>query len=247
MIPRVDFAALVKPVRFGQSAADQAQQLQAEPEAPAVKGPAGFLSRTNRRRMACIKEAREALDLIPADGETLHAVMTGTYDLMHLLIVLLERLGSPCLTMRIATLSLSARNVTEMATLLDAGKVGRLDLLCSDFFRRHDAAIFAVLLLELGTRAQRVAAARSHAKVVTIALADGRRFTLEGSANLRTNKNQEQFALTQDAQLHAWYDSWIDGMVSTYEVHASDESGPGPGPESGPDSATGGNDPGEAG
>ena len=174
--------------------------------------------------MACLKEAREALDLIPADGETLHAVMTGTYDLMHLLIVLLDRLGSPCRQMRIATLSLSARNVTEMATLLDAGKVQRLDLLASDFFRKHDAAIFAELLLELGKRGQRVAAARSHCKIVTLALEDGRCYTLEGSANLRTNKNQEQFALTQDVLLHRWYAQWIEDMVTKHEVRQSDDA-----------------------
>jgi len=216
VIERVNFSALVKPLRFG-------TQANPEAEAPAGTASAGFLSRTNRRRMACLKEARDALDLIPADGETLHAVMTGTYDLMHLLIVLLDRLGSPCQTMRIATLSLSARNVTEMATLLDAGKVKTLDLLCSDFFRKHDAAIFAELLLELGKRGQRVAAARSHCKIVTIALEDGRRFTLEGSANLRTNKNQEQFALTQDVMLHRWYAQWIEDMVIKHEVRQSDD------------------------
>jgi hypothetical protein len=215
-VSRIDFAALARPLRFGQPAAQPE-----EAQAPAPR--AGFLSRTNRRRMACLKEAREALDLLPAAGETLHAVMTGTYDLMHLLIVLLDRLASPCTQLRIATLSLSARNVQEMAALLDAGKVRRLDLLTSDFFRRHDKAIFEELVQELARRGQRVAAARSHCKIVTAALADGRCYTLEGSANLRTNKNQEQFALTQDAALHAWYDAWVEGMVTKHEVHPSDD------------------------
>lgn len=172
--------------------------------------------------MAKLKEARQVLDVIPAEGETLHGIMTGTYDLMHMIIVLLDRLGSACTSMRIATLSLSARNVTEMAALLDAGKVMKLDLLTSDFFRRHDRTIFEELVKEFRQRGQRVAAARSHAKVVTIALENGRRFVLEGSANLRTNKNQEQFALTQDAELHGWFDAWINDMVTNHEVHERD-------------------------
>jgi hypothetical protein len=209
---RIDFSALLKPVRFD-AAAGQPDQAGGTAQARA-----GFLTRTNRRRMACLKEARDALPLLPDDGETLHGIMTGTYDLMHLLIVLLDRLDSTCTQLRIATLSLSARNVAEMAALLDAGTVRRLDLLCSDFFRKHDKGIFAEMLQELTSRGQRVAAARSHCKIVTLALADGRRFTLEGSANLRTNKNQEQFALTQDAALHDWYAAWIDLTVKTHEV-----------------------------
>jgi hypothetical protein len=47
-----------------------------------------------------------------------------------------------------ATLSLSRRNVQEMVALHDAGKVQRLDLLTSDFFRRHDDDIFAELVSE---------------------------------------------------------------------------------------------------
>jgi hypothetical protein len=148
--------------------------------------------------------------------------MTGTYDLMHLLVALLDALGSPCRAMRVATLSLSPRNVREMAVLLDRGAVGRLDVLVSHFFHRHDKDLFAELLSEFTARGQRVAVARSHCKVVTMLLTDGRRYALEGSANLRTNHNLEQFALSRDAALHDWYAAWLDGMVSKHEVHASD-------------------------
>jgi hypothetical protein len=172
--------------------------------------------------MARLREARDALPLIPAEGETLHGLMTGSYDLMHLLIVLLDKLGSRCNHMRIATLSLSSRNVTEMAALLDARKIGRLDILVSDFFRRHDKVIFTELLTEFAKRGQRVASARSHCKIVTLALKDGRRFTLEGSANLRTNSNIEQFCLTQSVELHDWYAVWLSEMVTANEVFPSD-------------------------
>ena len=171
--------------------------------------------------MACLREAADALGHLPAEGETLHGLMTGTYDLMHLLVVLLGALGSPCLVMRVATLSLSARNVAEMAALLDAGAVRRLDLLVSDFARKHDKEIFASLLAEFSSRGQRVASARSHCKVVTLALEDGRRYALEGSANLRTNHNVEQFALSRGPQPHGWYDAWLGAMVSKHEVNES--------------------------
>jgi hypothetical protein len=218
-----DFAAIPRVPPFASMLGETGQpQALARPDADARQGGRAFLGRTNRRRFACLKAAEEALDVLPAEGESLHAVMSGFYDLQHLLIVILDRLSSHCAMMRVATLSLSRCNVQEMVTLLDAGKVGRLDLLTSDFFRKHDDDIFAELVQEFQSRGQRVAAARSHCKVVTLALDDGRRYVLEGSPNLRTNRNMEQFCLTCDPELHGFYDAWLDDMVTTHEVRQDD-------------------------
>jgi hypothetical protein len=190
---------------------------QANGEAP--HGRRAFVARIHRRRFACLRAAAEILDVLPEEGESLHAIMTGLYDLMHLLIVLLDRLRSPCTTMRIGTLSLSARNVQELVALYDQGKVRSLDLLASNFFQKHEPDIFAELVQEFQQRGQRVAVARSHCKIVTLQLEDGRRFVLEGSANLRTNHNLEQFALARDAELFGFYDAWLAAMVAKYEIH----------------------------
>ena len=186
------------------------------------KARRAFIARAHRRRVASLREAADALDQLPEEGETLHAIMTGLYDLMHLLVVLLDRFGSRCEVLRVATLSLSARNVQEMVSLIDAGKVRRLDLLTSDFFQKHEREIFAELVKEFGERGQRVAAARSHCKVVTMALRDGRRYVLEGSANLRTNRNLEQFALTRGPELHRFYDTWLARLVNAHEIRPTD-------------------------
>jgi hypothetical protein len=212
-----NFAA-AGPIPFGAMVRDHGRPPAREPQ----QGRRAFLARTHRRRFACLRAAAEALDHLPAEGESLHALMTGLYDLQHLIIALLDRFDSPCRTMRVATLSLSARNVAEMVALLDSGKVGRLDLLTSDFFRKHETEIMAELLTEFAARGQRVAAARCHAKVVTMALEDGRCYVLEGSANLRTNHNLEQFALARDPDLFAFYDAWLDGMVKTHEIGRKD-------------------------
>jgi hypothetical protein len=150
--------------------------------------------------------------------------MSGLYDLMHLLIALLDGFGSPCRTMRIATLSLSRRNVQEMVALFDSGKVCQLDILTSDFFRKHDDDIFAELVQEFHRRGQRVATARSNCKIVAVALADGRRYALEGSPNLRTNRNLEQFCLSRDAELFGFYDTWLASMVERHEVQQNDRA-----------------------
>lgn len=50
---------------------------------------AGKLCRGMSKRTAMLHEAAAVLDLLPAPGETLHALITGRYDLMHLLVALL--------------------------------------------------------------------------------------------------------------------------------------------------------------
>ena len=133
--------------------------------------------------------------------------MTGRYDLTVLLTLILERAPTSCDHLRIATLSLKEHNLYEPYRLLDAGKVGRLTLLVSEFFREHHAAVCATLIGELAARSpvHRFAAARSHAKVICMDFRAGGKMILEGSANLRTNSNWEQFALLNHASLHDWH------------------------------------------
>jgi hypothetical protein len=100
-----------------------------------------------------------------------------------------------------------------MLRLLDTGRVGRLSLICSKFFAEHDKDLYEETLQEFRKRGQRAAAPRSHAKVVTMHFADGQKLILEGSANLRTNSNREQFCLIHDAELHDWHAAWVDEWI----------------------------------
>jgi hypothetical protein len=186
--------------------------------------PAPIVGRAAARRTAMLGQAAEALAVLPAEGETLHALMTGRYDLMHLITALVTGLGD-VEALRIATLSYNGRNLSEMVALIDSGAVKSLTLLCSCFFRDHNKELWEETLADFRERGQRAAAARSHAKVVTLATADGWRFSLEGSANLRTNSNREQFALTHDDAIHDWHAGWIDALVSAHE-QADESDGP---------------------
>jgi hypothetical protein len=195
------FAASQAP-RFGTRAAEAAKP---------------HVGKTMARRFAMLRRAEEAVAVLPGPGESVHCLMTGYYDLMHVIVRLNERLG-PFPSLRIATLSYNARNLSEMLALLDGGRVGRLTLLCSSFFRDHNKGLWRQTLDGFRARGQRAAAARSHCKVVCIELGDGGRLVLEGSANLRTNRNREQLAIVRDDSLHGWHSAWIDEVVKAHEA-----------------------------
>ncbi len=180
--------------------------------------PDQIITKADRRRTASLRQAAQVIKHLPAPGEALHALMTGRYDLLHLVLAILQDRPAKCEQCRIATLSFHQRNVHELMKTLDAGTIGSLTLLCSTFFRENTPAVYDEAFAELvEARKQRLAFARNHAKVVCLAFADGVRYSLEGSANLRTNSNQEQFCLIHDAKLHDWHAQWIDAMVKKNE------------------------------
>ncbi len=181
--------------------------------------PAPLKGRVLRRRMVMFREARELLPYLPtAEGEATHAVMSGRYDLMVLLAAILQKNVQQCPHLRIATLSFNSRNTSEMAALLRSGTVGSLTLLCSAFFRANNKEEFAeAVRVKADFPTWRLAAARSHCKVVCFHLADGRKLVIEGSPNLRTNSNWEQLVIIQDGELHDWHSRWIDDLADRHE------------------------------
>jgi hypothetical protein len=168
-----------------------------------------------------LRESADILAHLPEPGESLHALMTGLYDFMTLVGHVITNHPAPCAYVRIATLAFNRRNTHEITQLLDGGAVQRVSLLCSDFFAKHNKAEFAEAVREFQARGQAISAPRSHAKVTCLLFADGAKLVFEGSANLRTNGNIEQFALFNDPQLHDWHALWIDGKHHEWEVNQS--------------------------
>src|SRR5262245_23010795 len=105
------------------------------------KAPGGLVCQGMTRRAAMLDEAREVLGVLPGPGEALHAVITGRYDLMHLLVCLLEQLG-PARHVRIATLRYNGRNLQEVFAILDPHGAPALTLPCSAFFRDHNKGLW---------------------------------------------------------------------------------------------------------
>jgi hypothetical protein len=193
------------------------------PTPPAVaEGPAAHRGRVRSfkariRRTAQLRSAAEVLPHLPDPGESVHTLLTGTFDFMLVLTCVIQQRPAPCDHLRVTTLAFSRRNVEEMAKLLDAHLVRRLTLLCSDFHAKSNRSLYDGAVEELATaRGQAVASSRCHAKVACLAFEDGLRLVFEGSANLRTNKNVEQVTAINDAGLHDWHAGWIDAKACAY-------------------------------
>ena len=200
--PRTDFAAIPRPA-FGRAA-------QHMPGMPSPK-----TTRATARYQHAARTAAALLPDLPKPGESVHCLMSGYFDLCQVVASVVGRL--PALRhLRIATLCYNKRNAAELLGLLDTRRDLRLTLLVSVFHREHNKALHEWFADELKAFPRaRLAAARSHCKVVCFDIAANDGLVFEGSANLRTNKNREQLTAIRDRALHDWHAAWIDELVRT--------------------------------
>lgn len=190
---------------------------------PPIVGPC---TKAAVRRIRNAKTAAELLPEIPAPGESHHVIMLGFYDLCQVIGATLDRLPT-CSHLRIATLCFSKKNAAEILGWLErrAATPFRFTMLVSAFYEDHNKELFegfrndlaAFPLASLGT-------ARSHCKLTLFDLAADS-LVMEGSANLRTNRNREQLTATRSQDLHDFHAGWIDELVSRSNAKRTEAKG----------------------
>ena len=148
---------------------------------------------------------------LPQSGESLHIISRGMWPAWDIVPTAL-RLAAPATitSLYIATLSMSRENVDQLVSLMDAKIIGRVCLIVSCYFRSTEADIVERIAREFEARGQRFAVRRCHAKLIAMEFSDGRCITSESSANLRSSRNIEHFAITHDRGLLDFHRGWMD-------------------------------------
>jgi hypothetical protein len=166
-------------------------------------------------RLEQVANAAATLERLPAPDETFHIICRGNWPAWALVPAFL-RLGEPARIdhLHLATLGFSRSNADELLGLFDQGLIGSISMVISCYFRTHEHDIVDWLALELANRGQRFASVRNHAKVITAQMSDGNNLIVESSANLRSCRNVEQFAITNHEQLLRFHQEWIDTVIA---------------------------------
>lgn len=89
-----------------------------------------------------------------------------------------------------------------------------IDLVCSVYFQAHNREHYDDLDREFNARGFRLAAKLNHAKVMALELSDGRRFTIEGSGNLRSCGSVDNVLITADAGLFEFYKGNVERLIN---------------------------------
>lgn len=161
--------------------------------------------------------AVEHIGRIPDHFEAFHLVTSGRYALWNMVPAIAE-LAAPTkiADLHLATLGFSKANITDLVTMLDAGEIAKVTLLCSHYFKGTSGDIWTYAQEELLKRrtVARYLSIRTHAKIMALKLADGRTVTIEASANLRSCKNIEQISIFGHPGLYEFHAGWIDGLFN---------------------------------
>ena len=161
-------------------------------------------SRRGIKRMVRPENAAELAKYLPEPGECTHAVVRGDFVMGNIIpLILGDRVAA---LVGIATLGMSRENAAMLSELVTEGKVQRLFLLVSHYFSQVDKT--GTYREVKGLLGDAVVVARTHAKVILISAAPDF-FVVEGSANLRSSDNIEQFAVWNDEELLNWHLEWM--------------------------------------
>ncbi len=181
---------------------------------PHLKSDCRYTSRHVRRDFRDARQAEsavEAMGKVPAPDEAIHLAVSGRFALWHMVPATMKISGSKLASLRIATLGFSKKNVSGLCDLIDAGEVDHVRLLASHYFKGTSNEIYTFAETELAKREGRAdfLSVRTHAKLLLMELDDGRKITVESSANLRSCKNIEQMTIVGDPGLYDFHAGWM--------------------------------------
>lgn len=166
----------------------------------------------------------EALGPLPTPGDRVHAIVSGNFIFGDLIEAWIMRHNWEVPDLWVTTLGMSANNVDSLANLLHGDYVTRLHLAVSDYFYFHErgpGGLVGYLYDELdawgGDRFQ-LFVIGSHTKIALIATADGARYVIYGSANLRSAGQIEQITIEHDPDLYAFHLAWLQALEAQYST-----------------------------
>lgn len=166
--------------------------------------------RPSRRRCANLLDAgqleaaKKLLCPLPVPNETVHCLLAGNFTLAQAVPVMLDETGPTALL--VSTLGINDATVDLLCEEMKRGRITALDVLLSHYFQQADAATCLRVAARLKAHRARAGVARVHCKLILSAPSNrADRYTLEGSANLRSSQNIEQLAVSNSAELHRFY------------------------------------------
>jgi hypothetical protein len=161
-------------------------------------------------RRNCVRD----IEKLPEAGESFHIIARGNFPLWSIVPATLTLAAPATITrLSIATLGFSAGNVTDLLSLFDAGRIAVVDIVASVYFERQNPSEYRMMADGLSQHGQRIAALRSHAKIIVMELSDGQALAVESSANLRSCRNLEQITIVHDQELCRFHAGWITSVI----------------------------------
>lgn len=149
-----------------------------------------------------------------------HCIVSGDFIFGDFIEAYMMQYNICATTMTVATLSLNQNNVDSLYWLMKQNRVQRLNLVVSSYFygnERHALIPYIYQRLDMGDRFQ-LAVAGIHTKTVHFATLGGKHIVIQGSANLRSSGNIEQFTIEENKELFDFYEDAYNAIIDKYKT-----------------------------
>lgn len=152
-------------------------------------------------------------------GEQIHCIVGGNFVFGDLFEALLSVKNVIAKSMHVSTLSLSQNNIDSFRTLLENGWTEHLTVAVSNYFYSHERdGLIPYMLreLDIGDRFD-LMVFRNHTKLTLMEIGNIR-LVMTGSANLRSSRSVEQFAIQESPELYEFYRDWFDERLKDHGI-----------------------------
>ena len=150
-----------------------------------------------------------------------YSIVSGNFIFGDLLEAMIVNQGIPVNDLYICTLSLSENNVDSMVNIMLSGQCKHLHLIVSSYFYSHERNNLIKYIydeLENQEWGFTMSVAGTHMKLALIQT-DDLNITMQGSANLRSSRNIEQFSIIENQELFDFNKDYIDVIEESYQIN----------------------------
>lgn len=158
---------------------------------------------------------------IPDDGESVYALVSGSFIFGDILGPIAKKIGGGC-ELEICTLSIGQENIDMIDQMYEMGLIKSARFIFSDYFFAHEqgpGGLFRYLMeiLDKWPGKNNVSVESVHTKIVMMRN-PCHNLVMSGSANLRSSANVEQFELRNSKGLYDWNKSWMNAIHDKFSV-----------------------------
>lgn len=162
-----------------------------------------------------------ALEMDVKKDMNIYSIVSGNFIFGDLIEALIINKGLNVNVLYISTLSLSENNVDSMVNVMESGLCRDLHLTVSSYFYSHERNnLIKYIYDELENKdwGFTLSVAGTHMKIALIKT-DDLKITIQGSANLRSSRNIEQFSITENAELFDFNKDYINIIEESYTIN----------------------------
>ena len=149
----------------------------------------------------------------------IYAIITGSFIFGDFIEALVEDKKLEVEEMYISTLGMNQNNIDSLGNLLIDYHVKKINLIVSNYFVSNEVKdLMPYLLDELSGLNINVAIAGNHSKVVLIKTKCGKHLVINGSANLSSSSNLEQFSMMDNKEIYEFNKDVFDLINENFTI-----------------------------